>query len=142
VYGEGQRTDRGQGAVAAFLSAMSRGEPVTIYGDGRVVRDFVHVNDVAAATASLRPVHPLTGAGHEVVNIGSGIGVSLCELLSLMEELLGVTAEVTRLPSRAFDVERNVLAIDRLVELTGLLPMTLRDGLNATITAELGSGVS
>jgi UDP-glucose 4-epimerase len=139
VYGEGQRTDRGQGAVAAFLSAMSRGDAITIYGDGEVVRDFVHVSDVAAAVAALRPAPALTSNGYEVVNVGSGVGVSLRELLASMEELLATTAAVTRLPGRPFDVERNVLDIERLTALSGLTPMSLGEGLELTIAAELGS---
>jgi UDP-glucose 4-epimerase len=139
VYGEGQRTDRGQGAVAAFLAAMSRGDAITFYGDGGVVRDFVHVNDVAAAVARLRPAPVLTSGGYEVVNIGSGIGVSLRELLCAMENLLGAKAAINRLPSRPFDVERNVLDIDRLTTLSGLAPMSLREGLDLTLAAELGS---
>ncbi|HEX4019426.1 MAG TPA: NAD-dependent epimerase/dehydratase family protein [Frankiaceae bacterium] len=143
VYGEGQRTDRGQGAVAAFLKAMAHGEPITMYGAGDVIRDFVHVSDVAAAVSLLRPAHPLhplsslSAAGCEVVNVGSGIAVSLAELLSRMEEMLGAKAAVIRRPSRPFDVERNVLDIERLSTLSGLTPMSLDFGLERTIGSEL-----
>jgi UDP-glucose 4-epimerase len=136
VYGEGQRTDRGQGVIGTFLSQMLRGDPVPIYGDGHIVRDFVHVSDVAAAVAQLRPAPPLTSDGYEIVNVGSGRGVSVSKLLSVMQDVLGTKASVTRLPSRPFDVERNVLDIRRLRALTGLVPMSLRDGLRLTIAAE------
>ncbi len=141
VYGEGQRTDRGQGAVAAFLKALSSGAPITLYGNGEVIRDFVHVSDVAAAVARLRPVHPLTSGGAEVVNVGSGVGISLAEVLGRLENLLGARSPVVRLPGRPFDVERNVLDIDRLCGLSGLAPMPFGDGLDLTMTAELGSAL-
>ncbi len=139
VYGDGQRTDRGQGAVGAFLKAMREGEPVVLYGDGHVVRDFVHVSDVAAAVSRLRPADPIDGAGFEVVNVGSGVGVSVREMLTTLEELLGVKATVTQLPGRPFDVERNVLDIGRLAGLTGLVPKTLREGLALTIGSDVSS---
>jgi UDP-glucose 4-epimerase len=139
VYGDGQRSDRGQGAVGAFLTALRRAEPVTIFGDGHVVRDFVHVNDVAAAVALLRPASAALGRGNEIVNVGTGIGVNLSELLALTEELLSIKASVTRLPARPFDVERNVLDIGRLASLTGLEPMSLREGLDLTLSSGMAS---
>jgi UDP-glucose 4-epimerase len=143
VYGEGQRSDRGQGAVGAFLSAMRAGKPVTVYGDGRVVRDFVHVNDVAAAVVRLRPLPSAVSRGYQIVNVGTGFGLSLSDLLAMLEDLLGVKASVTRLPSRPYDVERNVLDIGRLTGLTGMVPMTVRDGLEQTLEADLaGRAVS
>jgi UDP-glucose 4-epimerase len=134
VYGEGQRTDRGQGVVGTFLSALRQGSPVTLYGGGTMVRDFVHAGDVAAAVTRLRPTLPLTGEGNDIVNVGSGLGVSVAELLSIMQEVVGVKATVR--PSRPFDVERNVLDIGRLRSLTELTPMGLREGLGLTIGAE------
>ena len=136
VYGEGQRTDRGQGVVGTFLSALRQGAPVTLYGGGAMVRDFVHVNDVAAAVTRLRPAPPLTDEGFGIVNVGSGLGVSVSELLSIMQEAVGVKATVRHMPSRPFDVERNVLDISRLRSLTELVPIGLRDGLGLTIGAE------
>jgi UDP-glucose 4-epimerase len=136
VYGEGQRTDRGQGVVGTFLSALRQGSPVTLYGGGAMVRDFVHAGDVAAAVTRLRPTLPLIDQGNDIVNVGSGLGVSVSELLSIMQEVVGVKAMVRQMPSRPFDVERNVLDIGRLRSLTELDPMGLREGLGLTIGAE------
>jgi UDP-glucose 4-epimerase len=135
VYGEGQRTDRDQGVVGTFLSALRQGSPVTLYGGGAMVRDFVHAGDVAAAVTRLRPTLP-PHQGNDIVNVGSGLGVSVSELLSLMEDVVGVKATVRQMPSRPFDVERNVLDIGRLRSLTQLAPMGLREGLRLTIGAE------
>ena len=49
AYGEGQRTDTAQGAVAAFLERALHGKPVQIWGDGSVVRDYVYVGDIVEA---------------------------------------------------------------------------------------------
>ena len=79
------------------------------------------------------------GRGNEIVNVGTGFGLSLTELLAQMEDLVGVKADVLRLPARTFDVERNVLDVDRLTKLTGLVPMSVRDGLELTLAADLAS---
>lgn len=94
VYGEGQRTNRGQGVVVAFLAAVMSGAEIVLYGDGRVVRDFVYVGDVALAVDRLRPAVAETAAQSRVVNVGSGTGTSLAALLEAVEELLGRSAMV------------------------------------------------
>jgi UDP-glucose 4-epimerase len=122
--------------VGTFLSELRQGSPVTLYGGGAMVRDFVHAGDVAAAVTLLRPTLPLTDQGSDIVNVGSGLGVSVAELLSIMQEVVGVKATVRQMPGRPFDVERNVLDIGRLRSLTGLAPMGLREGLELTIGAQ------
>ena len=52
-YGERQRPDGSQGAVAVFLGKMLRNEPIEIWGDGSVVRDYLYVQDVAVAAEKL-----------------------------------------------------------------------------------------
>ena len=48
-YGERQRTHASQGAIAVFLDKALRGEPVEIWGDGSVVRDYIYISDVIDA---------------------------------------------------------------------------------------------
>jgi len=105
-FGQRQRVETGQGAVAAFLSKALNGEPVEIWGDGSVVRDYIHVSDVAEAFA--RAVN--YDGERSVFNIGTGIGTSLNELVDLIERALG--SEVARVyrPSRRFDVPVSILA--------------------------------
>ena len=66
-------------------------------------------------------------------NVGSRAGTSLAELLLTVEDMLGFKATVNRLPARSFDVKRNVLDIGRLRALTGLEPLSLREGLELTV---------
>lgn len=104
-YGERQRVETAQGAVAVFLHRALRGEPIEIWGDGSVTRDYVYVRDVADAfIAAVR----YRGDG-AVFNIGSGRGTSLNELLAIMEATLGRPIERRYLPGRPFDVKANVL---------------------------------
>lgn len=104
-YGERQRTLASQGAVAVFLGKVLRGEPVEIWGDGSVVRDYIYVSDVIDA---LLLALERTSEEH-VFNIGSGRGHSLNELIRAIEKVTGRTADCRYLPSRTFDIPSNVL---------------------------------
>jgi UDP-glucose 4-epimerase len=108
-YGERQRVEGAQGVVAAFLKCALAGEPIEIWGDGTVIRDFLHVADVSKACGAA-----LRYEGEEsVFNIGSGSGTSLNALVQLLSELLGRELEVIHRPGRSFDVKSNVLCCQR-----------------------------
>jgi UDP-glucose 4-epimerase len=106
-YGERQRIASAQGAVSVFLDRALRGVPIEIWGDGSVVRDYVYVGDVARAF-----VAALDYEGDErVINIGSGEGRSLNDIVSVIEATVGNPVTVNRLAGRPFDVPANVLDI-------------------------------
>ena len=104
VYGEHQRPDRGQGAVVTFLHRIEHGEPIELYGGGATVRDYVYVGDVARAAIAL-----VEAGGPAVVNVGSGAGTSLLELLQAVEREVGREAAVHRHDPRGFEVGQIVL---------------------------------
>lgn len=106
-YGERQRTDAGQGAAAVFSSKAIKGEPVEVWGDGEVIRDYIYVGDAAAALVAAAEYR----GEHRVFNIGSGQGVSTNMLLKTIERCLDRKIERVDLPGRAFDVRENVLDI-------------------------------
>lgn len=117
-YGEGQRTSASQGAVAVFLGKALRGEQVEIWGDGSVVRDYLHVSDVIdALLLSLTPSN-----GTHVFNIGSGCGHSLNEVLYTIESVTKSPVLKRYVESRAFDVPVNVLNIDLARRVLGWTP--------------------
>jgi UDP-glucose 4-epimerase len=129
AYGERQRTDKAQGAVAAFLERALRGEPIQIWGDGSVVRDYVYAGDIAHAFLQV-----VQYQGQErVFNIGSGQGVSLNELVDAIATVIGRRPGVEYTPGRQFDVPINVLDISRAQQHLGWQPRTrLIDGLRRT----------
>jgi UDP-glucose 4-epimerase len=128
VYGEHQHPDRGQGAVVTFLHRIETGAPVHIFGDGGTIRDYVYAGDVAAAIAALLD----RGAGPPILNLGSGRGTSLAELLALAEKQVGRPAEVVRHPARDFEVHRVVLDTTRLKGLVRFEPTPLEAGIART----------
>jgi UDP-glucose 4-epimerase len=108
-YGERQRLDASQGVVPVFLGKALRGEPLQIWGDGTTVRDFLYISDLVAALLAAAHVQ-----GEErLFNVGSGEGLSLNQLVALLEASLKRSLEVHYLPSRGFDVPTNVLCIER-----------------------------
>ena len=125
VYGERQPVDRGQGAVGVFLDRISRGIPIELFGDGGVVRDYVYVGDVVDVIARLLG----RSDPFVVMNVGSGQGTSLNELISLIEAATGRRAITVRRPGRGFDVDRVILDVARMRRLTSVEPVALADGI-------------
>src|SRR5574341_220964 len=105
LYGPRQRLDIAQGAVAVFLDRALRDQPIQIWGDGSVVRDYVYVAD--AVDAMLKAAS-FEGA-QRIFNIGSGKGASLNELVAEIEKLLKRRVKVEHGAPRALDVPVNVL---------------------------------
>jgi UDP-glucose 4-epimerase len=119
-YGAGQNLARGQGAATTFLHCALNGQPIIIWGDGEVVRDYVHVVDVASAMVSLALTPDLQE--FHTFNIGSGTGVSLNQIVSELERRLDCQLKVERGPSRPFDVPISVLDISRARKVLGWEP--------------------
>jgi UDP-glucose 4-epimerase len=129
-YGERQRVASGQGAVTTFLHRAHRREPIEIWGDGRVVRDYLYVGDVADAL-----VRALGHRGERrVINIGSGVGRDLNEVVAAIERVLGRPVERRHAPGRNFDVPANVLDVSLARAELGWTPSTtFDDGLARTL---------
>jgi UDP-glucose 4-epimerase len=128
AYGPGQTGARGQGIIGTTLEHCLGGEPITVFGDGRISRDFVHAEDIGHATASLVNLN----GGPDVVNIGSGTDVSLSEIHQLTQEVTGRPLVIRREPGRDFDVPRVQLDIRVLQSLIDFRPRDLREGIAST----------
>jgi UDP-glucose 4-epimerase len=128
VYGEHQQPDRGQGAIVTFLHRIEKGEQIDLFGGGSTVRDYVYVGDVAQAIIETMG----SAEGPDLVNVGSGEGVSLLEILRLAEAQVGREAKVASHPERAFDVHQIVLDPGRLRAMTSFAPTSLEAGIART----------
>lgn len=128
VYGRHQYPDRGQGALVTFLNRIETGRPVELFGGGESVRDYVYAGDVARVVARLLE----TTGGEPVLNVGSGEGTSLIDLLHLAERQAGRQAEIVQHPARDFEVSRIVLDVGRLRDLIQFKPTPLQRGVALT----------
>jgi CDP-paratose 2-epimerase len=95
IYGPRQFGTEDQGWVAHFLIRALKGEPITIYGDGKQVRDILFVEDLV--DAFLRVEQNIDALSAQAFNVGGGPGntVSLLQVLNLIEQLTGRAPEVT-----------------------------------------------
>lgn len=128
VYGEHQRPDRGQGAVVTFLRRVECGEPIFVYGDGLDTRDYIYAGDVARVVAGLIG----RDDGPAVLNVGSGEGTTVLDLVAMVEAQVGRRANVVRQPVRPFDVRHIVLDTSRLRDLVPVRPVGLELGIART----------
>lgn len=110
AYGPGQHLKRGQGLIPALIEHHQAGRPVTIFGDGSATRDYVYVSDV---TAAFRAAVELEDSPRLTLNIGTGVGTSVMDLVRCIEKISGITFELDFKPARETDVPSNVLDIER-----------------------------
>ncbi|MCB0880425.1 MAG: NAD-dependent epimerase/dehydratase family protein, partial [Thermoleophilia bacterium] len=116
--------------VPIFMRRMLRGEPVTVFGDGSMVRDYLYIDDlISMMMAALFNPAP----GH-VYNVASGEALSVLDLISRLEVATGVTAHVEHAPDRPTDVHRVTLDVSRFTRDYGVTATTqLADGLLPTV---------
>jgi UDP-glucose 4-epimerase len=119
-YGPYQDPMGQQGAIGVFLHRLHAGRPVSIWGDGGVVRDYLYVSDLTDALVRAAEVE----SRERVLNVGSGRGISLNELVGLIGEVVGEQPVVEYLPARALDVPASVLEIGRARAELGWSPKT------------------
>ncbi|MGK0239845.1 MAG: GDP-L-fucose synthase [Candidatus Pelagisphaera sp.] len=129
VYGPGDNFDPENAMVIPSLMARVRsGEnPLSVWGDGSAIRDLAYSRDVAKGIV-LALYHGTRG---QVVNLGSGNGYSIKELVETLCDLLEIEASFDT--SKPSGFPKRVMSIDRAREWLGFVPETsLRDGLEAT----------
>ena len=138
IYGPGQQARRGQGIVAAAFAAALAGSPLTLFGDGSQLRDYLYIDDFSSALDAILD----RGKNGATYNVGSGIGVRSDDLLAMIGTSVagdGRRLEVVHADSRPFDVDRNVLDSSRITAATGWRATTaLEDGLEQTWRWALG----
>lgn len=128
-YGERQDPDRPQGFVAVALGRILRQEPIVIYGQGEVQRDYLYAADVAQAFVAA----VCAPCAAQIYNVGSGSGLSLNDMLSNIFAVTGRTTEVQYTAPRLADVSANVLDIAHIQHDLGWSPQTpLHIGLERT----------
>lgn len=129
VYGPRQRPDM---AFHRFIKSMLRGEKLYVYGDGRQMRDFTYVEDVAEATIiACEAGDEVVG---EVINIGSGSPISVIDSIRVIAEIVSVEPEIVYVEKQRGDVKATYADIGKARRLLGWKPKTkLREGLEKEV---------
>jgi UDP-glucose 4-epimerase len=103
-YGPGQNPHSGQGVIANFAHKILSQQPIEVWGDGSIVRDYFHVHDLAKLT-KLALLSSETG----VFNAGSGVGVSLNQLIRTLGAVVNCPTDIVYKEQRGLDVPAIVL---------------------------------
>jgi UDP-glucose 4-epimerase len=136
AYGERQPANGVQGVISTMIDEVLRHERIRIWGDGTVIRDFIHVSDIVKAFLK---AGEYVGES-KIYNIGSGIGHSLNDLVKELQTLIKAPFMVNYEPGRAFDVPISILNISLAKQVLGWEPkVNLNLGLKQTVEYMRGS---
>ena len=117
VYGPRQRPDL---AIHKFSRRMLAGQPLPFFGDGSTRRDYTWVDDIIAGVVASCDA-PLR---FEVLNLGGARTTSLAELVTMLEQALGVAAILDRQPAQPGDVPLTSADVTHSGEVLGYAPRT------------------
>ncbi len=132
VFGPRQDPESRYAAVIPrFITAINRGRAPEIYGDGHQSRDFTYVDNVVQALIQAASASgPALG---EAMNVACGGRISLLELVSELNTVMGASVQLVFRPKRRGDVAHSEAAIDKARRLIGYSPsMTFSEGLAMT----------
>lgn len=114
-YGTGQDVNKRQGVIPIFINKIISGQPIELWGDGSVARDYIHIDEVIDALQKLEDYR----GDYDVFNIASGESHSLLEIIRIIEKESGVKAHVKFLEPRNCDVKRSMIDTTRIFEECG-----------------------
>jgi GDP-L-fucose synthase len=126
------------GMMRRFHEAKINGAPsVTTWGTGTPRREFLHVDDLAAALLVVMDQY----TGQNIINVGTGQDVTLRELSETMREIVGFQGEIEFDTSKPDGVMRKVLDVSKINALGWSPTYSLQDGLRATYSWALANGI-
>ena len=130
-YGPRQHSEK---AIPRFVTQAFRGEPLTIHGDGHASRDWLYVDDDAEAIEAIIAA-PLDAVAGEVLNVATGIDISIGEVADLVLELVGKPPALKlHVPERPGQVDRHIGSTEKIRRLCGWSARTsFEEGLARTV---------
>ena len=137
VYGPRQNPHGEAGVNAIFIGLMLHGKRPKIFGTGDQVRDYLYVGDVVDAN-----VIALEKGSGEMVNLGTGVGTSVNDIVREVNAILGTKLDAIHEAPRAGEVQRIYLDATRAKHVLGWAPrVSFRDGLTKTVEWSKTAGV-
>src|SRR3989339_4271 len=104
-YGRTIDNHKNQGIIDIFLKKITNNEPLEIWGDGKIVRDYIHINDLTGLIIKIIE----NEVNNEIFNAGTGIGTSINELIKIIKKTTGKNITVNYRGTRNFDVKYNII---------------------------------
>jgi UDP-glucose 4-epimerase len=127
-------TSQYSGVLAVFCRKMLAGEEPTIFGDGETSRDFTYIQNTVEANllAAAAPAELVAG---RVMNVATGVRVTLNAVVEVLREITGYAGPVTYAAERAGDITHSLADIGLARELLGYAPSVgFREGLERTVS--------
>lgn len=118
VFGPRQRPDL---AINKFVNLIRNNQPINMYGDGSSIRDYTYIDDIVSGTISAMKYDK---TGYEIFNLGGGNPISLVDMISTIENILGKKAIINKMPMQPGDVDRTVCDIYKSMKLLNYKPET------------------
>jgi nucleoside-diphosphate-sugar epimerase len=120
VFGPAGRPDM---SIFRFIKWIDEDIPIEMFGDGSQSRDFTYVDDIAKGT-----IAAIQDVGYEIINLGGGrTPVSLNDIISRLEELLGKKAKIDYKPFHVADITETWADISKAKRLLDWQPQTSLD---------------
>lgn len=108
-YGALQDFNRNQGVIPIFINKIMKNEGINIWGDGKIIRDYIYIDDVIQGIISTINYN----GKYKVFNIGSGKGMTLLEIVEGISKILNCKYSINYLEARKIDVPINILDVSR-----------------------------
>lgn len=119
-YGPGQDYTKGVGVIDAFLKSAIQNKEIQIFGDGKVSRDYIYIDDLCRAF--VRAIN-YNKSHIDTINIGSGKEYSLNDVIQMIRELCDCPhMKIRYMDKRNVDIDRSVLDIGLAKEELGFVP--------------------
>ncbi|MDQ2931311.1 MAG: GDP-mannose 4,6-dehydratase [Gemmatimonadota bacterium] len=139
VYGPRQRPDL---AIHSFTRKISAGESIPFFGDGTAERDYTYITDTVQGVLGAIDRSRTAKPGHEIYNLGESAVTTLSSLVKLIEQALGMTAKLERLPAQPGDVRRTLADISKARTFLGYAPsVQVSDGIPRFVAWFRESGI-
>ena len=124
-YGHGQNIHARQGLIAVAMGKILAAEPIEVWGNGSNIRDYIYIDDLAEAVVQLleKDVYNTT------VNIGSGEGASINDIIHILRDVVDEEVKVDYKPARSVDVSHMILDTTRLKSYINMEFTPLKDGI-------------
>ena len=134
-YGHGQNIHAKQGLIAVALGKILAGEPISVWGDGSNVRDYIYIDDLCQAVVQLL----MQDVSNTTINIGSGVGTSINDIIEVLKDVVEEEVKVDYQPARSVDVSHMILDMTRLREYVDIELTPLRTGIERFYRDVMGS---
>ncbi len=125
-YGNGQDINGKQGLISVAIGNILANKNITVFGDGNIIRDYIYIEDLVSAIFGLINC----GINNEIINVGSGVGTTINEILQLLKVISKRNFNVDYVEFRSVDVPSVILNIDKIKNMIAFNPITLSEGIS------------